>query len=78
VAVEHRARSDGDADLRTVYLVTPVTYDATQADDEGVAQAFDRLVKNATVQGALDDHGVELVGHCVIEPRDDEVPLGIE
>jgi hypothetical protein len=61
-----------------MYLVTPVTYNASQADDESVAQAFDELVKNATAQGALEDHGVELVGHCVIQPRGDEVPLGIE
>jgi hypothetical protein len=78
VAGEHRARSGGNADRRTVYLVTPVTYDAAQADDEGVAQAFDKLVKNATAEGALDDQGVELVGHCEIQPRGDEVPLGIE
>lgn len=69
---------DNDRGLRTVHLITPVTYDADKADDDGLAQAFDKLVKSATAQGALDDHGVELVGHCVIQPRGDEVPLGIE
>lgn len=78
VAAEHRAESGGNADRRTVYLVTPVTYDAAQAGDDDVAQAFDKLVKKATARGVLDDCGVELVGHCVIQPRGDEVPLGIE
>lgn len=78
VAAEQRAESGGNADRRTVYLVTPVTYDAAQAGDDDVAQAFDKLVKKATARGVLDDCGVELVGHCVIQPRGDEVPLGIE
>lgn len=63
---------------RTVYLVTPVTYDASRADDEEVAQAFDRLVKDGAGQGALDESGVASVGFCVIQPNGDEVPLGIE
>ena len=78
MAVEHRTESGGNANRRTVYLVTPVTYDAAQAGDDDVAQAFDKLVKDATARGELDESGVELVGHCVIQPRGDEVPLGIE
>jgi hypothetical protein len=63
---------------RTVYLVTPVTYDGEKADAEEVAQAFDKLVKDATSAGALTDSGVESVGFCVIQASGDEVPLGIE
>ena len=76
--------ADGDRGLRpieggskTVYLVTPVTYDARKADEETVAQAFDKLVKDGTAQGALDDCGVASVGFCVIQPTGDELPLGI-
>ena len=32
---------------RTVYLLTPVTYDASKANEEAVAQAFDKLVKDS-------------------------------
>jgi hypothetical protein len=63
---------------RTVYLVTPVTYDGEQAEAEDVAQAFDKLVKDATKAGALQDSGVKSVGFSVIQPIGDEVPLGIE
>jgi hypothetical protein len=63
---------------RTVYLVTPVTYDGQKADEDEVAEAFDKLVMDATAQGALEDSGVESVGFSVIEPTGDEVPLGIE
>jgi len=63
---------------RTVYLITPVTYDGERADAEDVAQRFDRLVKDATAAGALEDSGVKSVGFCVIQPSGDEVPLGIE
>ena len=63
---------------RTVYLVTPVTYDGKKADEEEVAQAFDKLVKDATEAGALEHSGVKSVGFCVIQPTGDEVPLGIE
>ena len=63
---------------RTVYLITPVTYDGERADAEDVAQRFDKLVKDATAAGALEDSGVKSVGFCVIQPSGDEVPLGIE
>ena len=63
---------------RTVNLITPVTYDGERADAEDVAQAFDKLVKNATTAGALEDSGVKSVGFCVIQRSGDEVPLGIE
>lgn len=63
---------------RTVYLITPVTYDGERADAEDVAQRFDKLVKEATAAGALEDSGVKSVGFCVIQPSGDEVPLGIE
>ena len=43
---------------RTVYLVTPVTYDGEKADEEQVAQAFDRLVKDGVAQGVLAERGV--------------------
>lgn len=64
--------------LRTVYLVVPVTYDAEQADDDCVAQELDAVVRNAAAREALERCGVESVGHCVVQPRGDEVPLGIE
>jgi hypothetical protein len=65
---------------RTLYLVTPVTYDAERADEQAVAQAFDSVVKDAAAAGALKDAGVESVGFSVIQPTGDwdEVPLGIE
>lgn len=63
---------------KTVYLITPVTYDANAADEQQVAQAFDKLVKDGTARGALDGSGVASVGFSVIEPSGDEVPLGIE
>jgi hypothetical protein len=63
---------------RTLYLVTPVTYDGEKADEEEVAQAFDSLVKGAVAAGALKDCGVESVGFSVIQPMGDEIPLGIE
>ena len=63
---------------RTLYLVTPVTYDETRADEQAVAQAFDSLVKDATAAGALKNAGVESVGFSVIQPTGDEIPLGIE
>lgn len=63
---------------RTVYLVTPVTYDASKADEEEVARAFDKVVKDGAAQGALDASGVASVGFCVIQPSGDEIPLGIE
>lgn len=63
---------------RTVYLITPVTYDGERADAEDVAQSFDKLIKDATATGALEDSSVKSVGFCVIQPNGDEVPLGIE
>jgi hypothetical protein len=63
---------------RTVYLITPVTYDGERADAEDVARSFDKLVKDATIAGALEDSGVKSVGFSVIQPIGDEVPLGIE
>ena len=63
---------------RTVYLVTPVTYDGEKAEAEEVAQAFDRLVKGAIEAGALQNSGVESVGFSVIQPTGEEIPLGIE
>jgi hypothetical protein len=63
---------------KTVYLVTPVTYDGKRADEQEVAQAFDSLVKDATAAGALKDAGVESVGFSVVQPTGDEIPLGIE
>ena len=70
-----RSIEDGS---RTVYLITPVTYDGERADAEDLAQTFDKLVKDATAAGALEDSGVKSVGFCVIQPSGDEVPLGIE
>lgn len=70
-----RPTEDG---AKTVYLITPVTYDGERADAEEVAQRFDKLVKDATDAGALEDSGVKSVGFCVIQPNGDEVPLGIE
>jgi len=72
---ELRAVEEGS---RTVYLVTPVTYEADKADDEQVAQAFDRLVKDAAADGGLDDCGVASVGFSVIQPSGDHIPIGIE
>ena len=63
---------------RTVYLVTPVTYEADKADDERVAQAFDRLVKDAAAEGGLEDCGVASVGFSVIQPTGEDIPIGIE
>lgn len=63
---------------RTVYLVTPVTYDGEKVDEEQVAQAFDRLVKDGVAQGVLAESGVESVGFCLIQPNGDEVPLGFD
>lgn len=63
---------------KTVYLVTPVTYDGKKADEQEVAQAFDSIVKDAAGAGALTDAGVESVGFSVIQPTGDEIPLGIE
>jgi hypothetical protein len=63
---------------RTLYLVTPVTYDGEKADEEEVAKAFDSVVKEAAAQGALKDSGVESVGFSAIQPTGEEVPLGIE
>ena len=63
---------------RTVDLVTPVTYEADKADDERVAQAFDRLVKDAAAEGGLEDCGVASVGFSVIQPTGDNIPIGIE
>ena len=63
---------------RTVYLATPVTYDSRKADEQEVAQAFDKLVKDGADEGALDEIGVASVGFCVIQPDGDEIPLGIQ
>jgi hypothetical protein len=63
---------------RTVYLVTPVTYDAEKADDETVAQAFDKLVQAGTADGGLEECGVSSVGLSVIQPTGDHLPMGIE
>ena len=63
---------------RTVYLLTPVTYDEKRADEEQVAQAFDNLVKHGVARGALEESGVASVGFSVIQPSEDELPLGIE
>ena len=62
---------------RTVYLLTPVTYDASKANEEAVAQAFDKLVKDGASRGALDESGVASVGFSVIQPNGNEIPLGI-
>jgi hypothetical protein len=63
---------------RTLYLITPVTYDGEKADEEAVAQAFDGVVKDAAAAGALKDSGVESVGFSAIQPTGEEIPLGIE
>jgi hypothetical protein len=61
-----------------VYLVTPVTYEADMADDEAVAQAFDKLVQAGAARGGLEECGVASVGFSVIQPTGDNVPIGIE
>lgn len=61
-----------------MYLVTPVTYEADMADDETVAQAFDKLVQAGAARGGLEECGVASVGFSVIQPTGDNVPIGIE
>lgn len=61
-----------------MYLVTPVTYDAPKADDESVAQAFDKLVQAGAAQGGPEECGVRSVGLSVIQPLGDDLPIGIE
>lgn len=73
-----RATRPPERGSRTVYLVTPVTYDGEKADEEQVAQAFDRLVKDCVAQGVLAESGVVSVGFCLIQPSGDDVPLGID
>ena len=73
-----RATRPPERGSRTVYLVTPVTSDGEKADEEQVAQAFDRLVKDCVAQGVLAESGVVSVGFCLIQPSGDDVPLGID
>jgi hypothetical protein len=76
--VAPRQRRPEESGSRTLYLVTPVTYDGETADEEEVARAFDSVVKEAAAEGALKDSGVRSVGFSAIQPTGDEIPLGIE
>ena len=61
-----------------MYLVTPVTYEADKADDEAVAQAFDKLVQAGAARGGLEECG-RRIGGVRRDPADgDNLPIGIE
>lgn len=78
VEADRRGLRPVEGGSRTVYLVTPITYEGAKADDETVAQAFDQLVQTRAAEGALEDCGVASVGFSVIQPRDEYIPIGIE
>jgi hypothetical protein len=79
VAEETEGRSRPvEGGSRTVHLVTPVTFHTEHADEERIAQAFDKLIKDGAARGDLADCGVTLVGFSVIQPAGSDLPLGIE
>jgi hypothetical protein len=63
---------------KTVYLVTPMTYEGAKADDERRGTGVRQACADRGRRWWSGECGVASVGFSVIQPTGDDVPIGIE